>query len=1020
MTRHLRAVAAALGLTLAWSCPPCVSAWAEEPADLGLSLWLYDAAGAERTLLLDVARRAGAWERAWAQYADIGHNIHWGRITGARLSDEGLEFSVRVDIQGDSWVSSGRGVYRVTLARRPDGSWEGSHSGAFRGTEVKGRAVAPVRPPFQRRKPGYEPAGAREHPRILFRKQDLPALREKATTPFGQAALAAMNDAVGAGLKYQLLGDRKYADQAAEMVRKLLPEIHDGGHGRGWGSCLYQVGTAYDLCYDAWPEDFKRRLGDYMVWATERLFYRPAMVTGTANWHACSNYAGPIYVGPAFAGLALWGEVGLPPAKPVEPNAARELSSAKDYRPAPGVPVSKFQNDEMPGEWLFAGGFRPEGDEDPLQDLGGAAQARPEPGTKASLRGRTEAFRPLPHDTDKGYYRSPESMRGKAALDVSHANAMTYFSTNCFYTVIENDQPRWVRLDLHGRFAHAYLVGARAESGDCFRLERGLYPLLVVAAIDLAFSHRRFLLQPCLVEVSEEQVKAHQAQRLAEYQERLSDWEFEVAEWRRMGGADQRFVKLFEMGKRKMYQHYRTGVGTGGFQAEVGSYSLLGIQGPDIYATAYRNMFCVDASPYEDITHYVPRKMFAQVCRPAQSPDPRRGKPAMPNPLAQDINGNPSLTPRMFAAMFPIVPEHWKPAALWAWNYHTGISGPESLTNLFGVGESPVWDFLNYPLDAQPTHPKELMPLAWQAPTFGFYGFRSSWEGKDDIILQVFLKAALISGWSGANAGTFRLLGLGHVWAFGPTDRDRCRWEENVVQLPKNPEINDTALGKLVYVKTEKDGSGVVTVDLDDVYATRAQAEAGRGAPALYEKYTSLRRPAAFKDSGIHGLRSIAVDYSGKSGASCLLAIVDKITGGKSKVWTWQCGPDAAPKGYPAGNLKDTRTEGNTFAIRKPDGAVLRGTFAAPTAAQVKAEIRKESMIGRGGSTGGDTLARPIPGIFAQGPRGDEGDFFVVITLGRGEPPAVKVAGAGLAAKVTVGQRTVRFDGQKIVLEAAR
>jgi hypothetical protein len=52
-------------------------------------------------------------------------------------------------------------------------------------------------------------------------------------------------------------------------------------------------------------------------------------------------------------------------------------------------------------------------------------------------------------------------------------------------------------------------------------------------------------------------------------------------------------------------------------------------------------------------------------------------------------------------------------------------------------------------------------------------------------------------------------------------------------------------------------------------------------------------------------------------------------------------------------------------------------------------------------------------GVVARGP----GEYMVVVTIGAGEPPAVKVAGQGSNAKVTVGARTVRFDGEKIVLE---
>ena len=43
--------------------------------------------------------------------------------------------------------------------------------------------------------------------------------------------------------------------------------------------------------------------------------------------------------------------------------------------------------------------------------------------------------------------------------------------------------------------------------------------------------------------------------------------------------------------------------------------------------------------------------------------------------------------------------------------------------------------------------------------------------------------------------------------------------------------------------------------------------------------------------------------------------------------------------------------------------------------------------------------------------------FFVVLAFQRGEAPKVTVQGAGLDARVTVGGRTVRFDGKRIVIE---
>jgi hypothetical protein len=42
--------------------------------------------------------------------------------------------------------------------------------------------------------------------------------------------------------------------------------------------------------------------------------------------------------------------------------------------------------------------------------------------------------------------------------------------------------------------------------------------------------------------------------------------------------------------------------------------------------------------------------------------------------------------------------------------------------------------------------------------------------------------------------------------------------------------------------------------------------------------------------------------------------------------------------------------------------------------------------------------------------------FFFVATIASGPQPPVQISGAGLGATVTVGKRTVAFDGEKIVL----
>jgi hypothetical protein len=161
--------------------------------------------------------------------------------------------------------------------------------------------------PWYVRTKGFEAPKAGEHPRLLFRRGDLPALRKKAQTPEGKAILkrlrlllngkdgAAMttlfrsNDktpdgpgvytighAAGYGLLHQLTGERKYAEFGRQCFEKALAGVPDrdgrygfrkpGGPLRA-GPSLGWYAVGYDLCYDGWDaaarEKYGRAIAEY-------------------------------------------------------------------------------------------------------------------------------------------------------------------------------------------------------------------------------------------------------------------------------------------------------------------------------------------------------------------------------------------------------------------------------------------------------------------------------------------------------------------------------------------------------------------------------------------------------------------------------------------------------------------------------------------------------------------------------------------------------------------------------------
>jgi hypothetical protein len=185
----------------------------------------------------------------------------------------------------------------------------------------------------------------------------------------------------------------------------------------------------------------------------------------------------------------------------------------------------------------------------------------------------------------------------------------------------------------------------------------------------------------------------------------------------------------------------------------------------------------------------------------------------------------------------------------------------------------------------------------------------------------------------------------------------------------------------------------------------------------LYEKYGNVPVESAFKESGIQGLRSFGVDYSGKSGAPCLFVMVDKISGGNQKLWMWRLKDAVIDERTNAvlepGDLEYTTVDGDTVTLARPDGSSMRLTFVAPENVDLKAE-KRDIVYTKTYNRGKGTMS--APGIYARTTAKD-GNFFVVATIQKGNPPAVKVKGKGLDATVTVGQQAIRFDGQKVILK---
>jgi hypothetical protein len=155
----------------------------------------------------------GRWRDVWAESDEFNRAIHLGEVTEAAVTPDAMRLKVKLILGSDNWIKGGPAGYELELKRDAK---SGALTGTFSGGYVslggpftnRGAAAGRVLPAVTIEK-DFVPVQPGEHPRLLLRKSDLPALRAKAKTPFGQAMMELLrnsNDPVALGLLYQLTG----------------------------------------------------------------------------------------------------------------------------------------------------------------------------------------------------------------------------------------------------------------------------------------------------------------------------------------------------------------------------------------------------------------------------------------------------------------------------------------------------------------------------------------------------------------------------------------------------------------------------------------------------------------------------------------------------------------------------------------------------------------------------------------------------------------------------------------------
>ena len=157
-----------------------------------------------------------------------------------------------------------------------EGNLIGSYVGNYQQRKLTGKVTGNKSKLQSATIANHQPIQPQEHPRLIFRKQELPLLREKAQTPYGKAIISRLEKALEEKIYYEayvpnggyhatghcflslLRNDPKSAATAWEIVEQSLAQ--PGRRFLEHAPIVAGVAMAYDLCYNAWDETQRSKI----------------------------------------------------------------------------------------------------------------------------------------------------------------------------------------------------------------------------------------------------------------------------------------------------------------------------------------------------------------------------------------------------------------------------------------------------------------------------------------------------------------------------------------------------------------------------------------------------------------------------------------------------------------------------------------------------------------------------------------------------------------------------------------
>ena len=905
--------------------------------------------GSRPDLMVELTRENGKWVmECWGRAPRYNGRHQPGRVTEKVSSSAKTVLFLEQAMLSDGDVPGGYGEYEITMVPGKDGM-DATYKGHYCYKGLDGKASVRCREgkipdPWR----DGIPVASGEHPRLLFRESDLPALCARARTPLGRRIIrillkklaggkvedfdkhlnyvtnwmSGMDRAIAQGMLAAVFDDPMHGKRAAQtaLIRFITP-AYAGEHGEKQGPAMPRLGFGYDLTYNYLTPEEKEIARQKVATLWDWTKPNAKIMMGEGSWDGVTT-----------AVLSLLREKGpwdVP--LPFGPGQkAVELEPAKDLL-CEGIPVTTLEPGEMLKDLLLATGFEKITTQDPLEKLGGVARANPTEGTLLEYGEKTFSFMPLPMGAA---FRTAGLGAKKECIKIPGAKADT---CSYLYGIVDVPKAVGVKWDcshpLGFRMSRSWINGQEVDNGTTVMLKAGMYRVMV----QVWGSNLSPTFMVTQSGKSRAVLKAH---------------EFVVELWNK---DKARHAQTGEMGSVWRYIHKA--------ERAIRRISYEGLDSLWKVGVSGRGPGLRKGISARGTVAYG-RVMGAPLFRDAELPFVE-----CPALFWSAMNDD------MLCYLMTAAPPELRPALVWEFNRR--YKDDDKLARM--EGHHLVAAFCNYPFGVEPKHPDEVIPRNPVDARHGSYGF---WSGvkKGGFISTLFCRSSDPAHVSrdDPRGGYFSLHGLGSTWITVGQGGKGDKFD-NIVDVEGS---GAEGKGRILYFDPKEDGSGVAGVDVSNVYSEGA-------------------------DVRVEATRHYAVDYSGKSGAPALLAVVDKIQGGGRKTWTLFTGAHE----FEVVNDKEfvVYTVAPGKGGQRADKRNLRGRVVSPADAKVTAP---EGM-------GAGRKERDVPSRVLNINTGEANpEFFVVMTVQREGTPEFAVDGEGLAAKVRVGGQTVGFSGEKIVLAA--